>query len=105
MRRGAGFAGLGARLDWQHGVQCVTKMVLLSLPALLGLGLLMRRGAATEPGSTALTVGLASSAWGAFVFVFACPSDDPFYIAVWYGVGCGSVSLAARLLLPRLTRW
>ena len=102
---GEGFAALGARLDWRGGVQCAAKMVLLSLPALFGMGLLMRRGAATEPGPTSLAVGAAAAAWGAFVFVFACPHDDPFYIAVWYAVGCGLVSLAARLLLPVLTRW
>ena len=102
---GEGFRALGARLDWQGGVQCATKMVVLSLPALLGLGVLMRRGAATEPAATAWSVGVASATWGAFVFVFACPHDDPFYIAVWYAVGCGLVSVAARLLLPMLTRW
>jgi hypothetical protein len=30
----------------------------------------------TPPG-TALAAGVSSAAWGAFVFVFACPSDDP----------------------------
>jgi hypothetical protein len=103
--RGEGLAALGARLDWQSGLQCAAKMALLSLPALCGLGLFMRRGAATQPGPTALAVGLASASWGAFVFVFACPFDDPFYIAVWYALGCGLVTLAARLLLPVLTRW
>jgi hypothetical protein len=39
------------------------------------------------------------------VFVFACPHDDPLYVAVWYTVGCGLVTLVARLLLPLLTRW
>ncbi len=77
----------------------------LSLPPLLGLGLLMRGGAASEPRATSLAVGIAASAWGAFVFAFACPYDDPFYIVVWYMAGCGLVTLAARLLLPLLTRW
>ena len=100
-----GLGNLAARLDWRDGIGCVTKMMALSLPPLLGLGLMMRSGAATEPGGTALAVGVAASAWGAFVFAFACPYDDPFYIVVWYVVGCGLVTLAARLLLPPLTRW
>jgi hypothetical protein len=37
--------------------------------------------------------------------VFACPFDDPFYVAVWYSLGCGTVTLFARFTLPRLTRW
>ena len=100
-----GGGSLAARLDWTHGLQCVAKMVALSLPPLVALGLLMRRGAAVDPGATALAAGLAASAWGAFVFVFACPYDDPLYIAVWYGMGCGLVTGAARAMLPGLTRW
>ncbi len=100
-----GLAGLLVRLDWHDGVACVTKMVVLSLAPLLGLGLLMRRAAPTQPGGTSLAVGLSAGALGAFVFVFACPHDDPFYVAVWYLVGCGLVTLAARSLLPMLTRW
>ena len=100
-----GWAALLARLDWQQGVQCVTKMVLLSVPAALALGLLMNRGAPTNLRGTAWTVGIAAAAWGAFVFVFACPSDDPLYVAVWYTVASLLVAGAARLLLPRLARW
>lgn len=101
----AGWPILAARLNWQNGVWCVGKVIILSLPPMIGLGLLMRRGAPTDAAGTALSVGIAAAGWGAFVFVFACPYDDPLYIAVWYTVGCGFVSLLARLLLPPLTRW
>ena len=101
----SGWADLAARLDWPQGLQCVTKMVLLSLPAAGALGLLMRRGAPTDAGGSALSAGLAAAGWGAFVFVFACPHDDPLYIAAWYAVGCGSVTLVMRLILPVVARW
>ncbi len=100
-----GVPALAARVNWRGGLQCVYEMALLSLPAVVGLGFLMRRGAPTDTGGTATTVGIAAAAWGAFVFVFACPYDDPLYIAVWYAVGCGLVTLFARLVLPPLTRW
>jgi hypothetical protein len=100
-----GFSTLMDRLDWRNGLQCVYEMAVLSAPAVIGLGLLMRRGAPTDTGGTALAVGITAAAWGAFIFVFACPHDDPFYIAVWYTVGCGMVTVLARLLLPTLTRW
>lgn len=93
------------RLDWANGVQCAGKMILLSIPPVIGLGVLMRRGAPTDTKGTALLVGLAAAAWGAFVFVFACPFNDPLYIAVWYTVGCGIVTLLARSILPRIARW
>jgi hypothetical protein len=101
----AGFSTLISRLDWLDGLQCLYTMVVLSIPPVIGLGLLMRRGAPTDRAGTALAAGLAGAAWGAFVFVFACPFEDPLYVAVWYSLGCGTVTLFARLTLPRLTRW
>ena len=100
-----GWPGLAARLNWRDGLTCVYQMVLLSVPPIVGLGLLMRRGAPTDVAGTALSAGVAGGAWGTFVFVFACPYDDPLYLAVWYTVGCGLVAVFARLVLPRLTRW
>jgi hypothetical protein len=100
-----GFAALISRLDWRNGVQCLYKMVALSMPAVLALGWLMRRGATIDGSGTALAAGLAAAGWGAFVFVFACPVDDPLYVVVWYSLGCGTVTLLARLTLPRISRW
>jgi hypothetical protein len=100
-----GVSTLMDRLDWRNGLQCVYEMAVLSAPAVIGLGLLMRRGAPTDHAGTALAAGLAGAAWGAFVFVFACSFDDPLYVAVWYSLGCGAVTLFARFTLPRLTRW
>ena len=101
----AGLMHMLARLDWSHGLQCVWKMVVLAIPPAVALGLLLRRGAPTDRTGTALAAGLSSAAWGAFVFVFACPSDDPLYIAVWYTVGCGTVTTLGGLMLTRLSRW
>jgi hypothetical protein len=100
-----GFSALLTRLDWPNGLQCLFRMVALSVPAVIGLGLLIRRGAPTDHGGTALAAGLTAAGWGAFVFVFDCPFDDPFYITVWYSLGCGAVTLFARFTLPPLMRW
>ena len=102
---GGGAAALIVRLDWRNGVECAFAILLLALPMLVTLGLMMRRGAATDQRGTALAVGLTGAAWGAFVFVFDCRHDDPLYIAVWYAAGVGAVVLLARLILPPLTRW
>lgn len=96
---------LARRIDWTNGIQCAGKMIALSVPPVLGLGVLMRRGAPIDRNGTAFLVGIAGAAWGAFVFVFACPFNDPLYIAVWYSLGCGAVILVSRAILPRLSRW
>jgi hypothetical protein len=100
-----GLKTLVQRLDWFDGLHCAGKMIALSLPPIVGLGILMRRGAPTDTRATSVLVGLAAAAWGAFVFVFACPFNDPLYIAVWYSISCGVVTVLARMLLPRLARW
>lgn len=105
---GAGVASIAdasARLDWRHGLDCIGAMAGLSILPAVAFALLARRGAPTDIGGTALAGGLWAAAWGAFVFAFACPSDDPFYIAFWYGAGCGGIALVARSAIARVTRW
>ena len=100
-----GVASIVQRLAWHSGVQCASKIVLLSIPPLLALAVLGHRGAPTDLRRTPLLIGLAAAAWGAFVFVFACPFNDPLYILTWYGLACGIVTLVARLVLPRFAHW
>jgi len=46
---------------------------------------LVRGGAPTDPRRNRVGGrGLSSAAWAVSFFVFACPSDAPPYIAVWY---------------------
>ncbi len=94
-----------ARLDWREGLDCLFHIMILSLPLVAALTLIMRRGAATQPGRTALAAGLAAAGLGAFIFAFHCPHDDPLYVMVWYGGGILLIGLTGRLLLPRLSRW
>jgi hypothetical protein len=101
----SGGAALLARLDWREGLDCLLSVWLLSLPLVLVFALLMRRGASTQPARSAAAAGLAAAGFGAFVFAFHCPHDDPLYVTVWYGGAVLAVAGVARLLLPRLTRW
>lgn len=98
-------AGFWQRIDAAHGIICARKIVEMSLPAVLALGLLARRGAPVDARGTAWAVGVTAAAFGALAFALACPFDDPLYLAVWYSVACGVVTLATRLILPLLTRW
>ncbi|TCP29533.1 DUF1109 domain-containing protein [Sphingomonas sp. BK235] len=92
------------RLDPASGIVCATSIVVLSLPVMALLGALMRRAAPTEPRLSALAAGLAAGTCGAFVFAFCCPFNDPLYAVVWYSIGCGAVTAAARWCLPRRFR-
>jgi hypothetical protein len=101
----AGRISILQRLDWRGGVDCLEKVVLLSTPVMAMLGAFMRAGAPTYRSGTALASGIAAAAWAAFVFTFACPHDDPLYVAVWYTLACALSAAIARVLLPIVTRW
>jgi hypothetical protein len=61
---------LARRIDVTNGIQCGAKKIALSVPPVLELGALMRPGVATDGSRTALLIGIAGAAWGAFLFVF-----------------------------------
>ena len=96
---------LGQRLNWPEGLSCLTHMLLLAAPVSAGLALLVRNGAATDPEGVSLACGVASGAWAAVVFTFACTHDDPLYILVWYTVSVGVCAGLARIGLPYIARW
>jgi hypothetical protein len=107
---GAGLAGgqvthMADHINPRLGVNCLSEMLMLATPPLIGLGLLMRRGAPTEPEATALTCGLAAAGGGILIFVLTCPSDDPMFIAFWYPIAAVISGLAGRLILPWIARW
>ena len=93
------------RLDWRSGMECAAEIMVLSVPTIVALGWLMRRGAPTDLGGSAGAAGLAAAGSGALAFAFSCPYDDPLYVIVWYGLGCGIVAGAARVVLPHLIKW
>ncbi len=98
-------AALRALSLWRRGLDCVFAMVILSVPAIVALVALIGRGAPTDRNGSSLAVGATSAAWGAFVFAFDCPHDDPSYIAIWYLVGCSIVTLIGSQVSRPLMRW
>jgi hypothetical protein len=100
-----GGSDLIARLNWRVGIDCLGAVVMLSVPPLVALVVALRRGAPTDTRGVATAAGVAAAAWGGAVFTFACPSDDPFYVVVWFSAAIAIVAAAARLIVPRLTRW
>jgi hypothetical protein len=100
-----GRALLIARLNWPDGLDCLANVALLSVPPVLALAVMMRRGASVQPARTAGAAGLAAAGFAAFVFAFHCPHDDPLYVAVWYGTAVIGIAGLARLVLPRFARW
>lgn len=96
---------LADRLDWRQGLDCLGAVIVLSLPPLIALTMVMRRGAATDLRGSATAAGVAAAAWGGAVFTVACPADDPLYVVVWFAAAIVVTAVAAQIVIPRLTRW
>lgn len=93
------------RLQIADGVECLLSILALSIPPIVALGWLMRRAAPTNLRGTALAIGIASASVGAFLFVFACPHSDPFYVMIWFMLSGAIVAGLGRLVLPLINRW
>lgn len=70
---GQGLDSLAARLMWIMGVECLTVMTVLSVPPVVALGLMMRRGAPTDHPASAGAVGGGCSDMGRVHFCISLP--------------------------------
>lgn len=95
----------GAMPDWREGLDCIAWVVVYGLPMLAATILVARRAAPARPRAAATAAGVASTGWGAVIFAWTCPYDEPMYITLWFGAALVLGALAGRLLLPRLLRW
>jgi hypothetical protein len=75
--------------------------VLIAVPLVLWL----RKGASVNIHRSALLVGLASGAFGAFCYNLYCPSSSIEYVGIWYAAGIAMSAIAARLVVPTFIRW
>ena len=98
-------ASVQMTLDWREDLACVGMVELYALPMAVAALWLARRAAPANPRAAALAAGVLSAAWGAALFVWWCPHDDPLYIVVWYGLALALGAGAAWMLLPRFLRW
>lgn len=84
---------------------CVSQVTLLSLPALLALGVGLRWCAPTKPTETGLAAGILAGALAASGYSLGCMTDDPSLVAFRYGIAiliCGVIgAFAGRFAL----RW
>jgi hypothetical protein len=85
--------------------RCVAVIPLLSaLPAIL-LMLALKRGAPARPALAGAIAGLAASGLGATLYAIFCPIDNPLFVATWYSLAIGAVTLACALAGRRWLRW
>jgi len=93
------------KLVGSNSLICMTAIPLLSLPLLGALLLALRDGAPTSRGTAGAAAGLVAGGLAAALYATQCIDDSPLFVATWYPIAIGAVTILGALLGRRLLRW
>jgi hypothetical protein len=93
------------RISGDEWRACLTFIPFYALPAMLLVGVGMRRLAPTDLARAGLLMGLAGGAASAVAYAHHCSDDAAPFVAVWYIAGIAVAALIGRVIGPRLLRW
>ena len=88
--------------SWQL---CLIAIPFMAAGPLAALLLALRSAAPADPTRAGAMAGLAAAAIAALFYGLHCADDSPFFVAVWYPIGIGVVTIAGALLGRRLLAW
>jgi hypothetical protein len=93
------------RLVGTNSRVCLTAIPLMALPLLVAFMIVLRRSAPASGTVAGAVAGLAASGLAAVLYATHCPDDSPLFVAVWYPIAIGGVTLAGALLGRLILRW
>lgn len=76
-----------------HWSACLMLIPLFSIPPLAGLLYALKQAAPGDAGVAGAVAGLSAGGIAASVYVMHCPDDSPLFMAAWYTLAVGFVSL------------
>ncbi|WP_374651963.1 NrsF family protein [Dongia sp.] len=89
----------------EAAIYCLTLVPLISLAPLAATLLALRHGAPQSPTAAGAVAGFAAGGLGALIYALHCNNDSPFYVAIWYLMAIGIVTLAGAVLGRSVLRW
>ena len=95
----------GTRLIGTNWFYCLTYVPLLSLPLLAAALIGLRHGAPTRPALAGAVAGLLAGGLGAALYAAHCTDDSPLFVATWYTLAIGGVTILGSLIGRRVLRW
>ncbi len=85
--------------------ECLGIIPLLSIVPTIASLRLLRRGASTSPGVSAMLAGLTSASGAAAGYSLFCTRDNPLFFVTWYGVAILIVTLIATRFGKKALSW
>ncbi len=93
------------RLVGNYAGICLLAIPSLSIVPLGVLLIALRAGAPQSPAMAGAVAGLLAGALSAALYATHCPDDSPLFVALWYTLAVGLVTLTGALLGHRVLRW
>jgi hypothetical protein len=84
---------------------CVTTIIVVSLPPLAVLLCVMRTGAPTRPALAGAIAGMLSGALGAGAYALACTNDAGLFVALWYPLAILATAALGAAIGRRVLAW
>jgi hypothetical protein len=84
---------------------CPFRILTLSLPLTLALGLAMRRLAPTRLALAGGAAGVLAGGLAAAIYGLYCQETSAVFLAIWYTLGIAASGALGALIGPRLMRW
>jgi hypothetical protein len=88
-----------------NGLMCVANIIFLSIIPLSAVVCALRQGAPMSPAVTGAAAGLLAGALGGAVFAMHCVDDSPLFVAIWYALAIGLMSMFGLLIGRHALRW
>jgi hypothetical protein len=94
-----------ARMIGTNSAVCLTFIPLIGALPLVALLAALRQGAPTRPALAGTLCGLAAGGLAATFYAAHCIDDSPLFVAVWYSIAIGMLTLAGALCGRLVLRW
>lgn len=94
-----------ASLVGTNGVVCLTFIPLIGAGPLTIFIRALRHGAPSHPGFAGALAGLAAGGIAATLYASHCTDDSPLFVATWYTIAIGILTMAGAIAGRRVVRW
>ena len=89
----------------RYPLSCLRSIPALAIGPLVVLLLMLRGGAPTEPVLSGAVAGAVSGGLAAFIYALHCPDDSALFVALWYSLAIGIVTVTGAVLGAKWLRW
>ncbi len=94
-----------ASLIGHNAAACLAMVMLMGAVPLAALLFALKRGAPESPVRAGAIAGLTAGALAATLYALHCPDDSPFFVATWYTLAIGGLTIIGAVAGARMLRW